>query len=190
MGTKGTLRSQMQCCAAIIKRYRRCKSYALHGSYYCVWHNAARVAYHEAGHALMREIKHLDHKKQIDIGPQEDHWSGQRWFIHEIDEYADLSKTKLCRELQCLLGGGAAQELAFPNDSNYVNDKDIAGELSKSIPEIDIETIRQQVKKRMQEPWACKALHALADTLLQHKTLSGSTVRGIVRNFRPYPRET
>jgi cell division protease FtsH len=74
-------------------------------------HERRVIAYHESGHALCAELLTVDKTHRISIIPR---GSALGYTLHLPEEDRNLqTRTELMDEMVCLLGGRAAEELAF-----------------------------------------------------------------------------
>ena len=90
------------------------------------------VAYHEAGHALIAELRpHADRVAKISIIPRGIATLGYTQQLPTEDRYL-LRRTELCDRLDVLLGGRVAEELVFGDISTGAqNDLQMATDLAR-----------------------------------------------------------
>lgn len=150
-----------------------------------------RVAYHEAGHALVHHLEGME-TESVTIIPGEDEWSGKFDGMHmsadpiEFDDGYDFEFKQETAEkiIRILYAGAEAERLVYGEGEPEGTDKEKLGELIMGYAPVNSDgiadgTMYADQAAAMLEAYR-PALEALAEALMEKKTLTGDETKALL----------
>jgi ATP-dependent Zn protease len=149
------------------------------------------TAYHEAGHALASEL-YGQVLTRVEIVGDTEHSGSTETLRFPTDpeegglSYAEIEAVE--KQLRCVLAGTVAEAMVSGRDDWDETSGDLDEAVRLAMKLVDdcedvlplFEDLREDLEKVLRENW--RAIEALADELVQRKSLSGAEVRRILEN--------